>query len=102
MSDSSHMDSELREALVNRGHSDAQIAALTPQEKFDEYCEWNGLIRHGSTLRAVHIASGLSKPRDAGEDLSHAKGDLLYALANRGHSNEAILRLSPAEKFDEY
>jgi hypothetical protein len=39
-----------KEALANRGHSDDDIAKMTPEEAFTEYCEWHGLCRYGHTL----------------------------------------------------
>jgi hypothetical protein len=46
-----------------RGHSDADIAAMTPRELFSEYCEWNGLLRWGDTLfSAVEACQKASKP----------------------------------------
>lgn len=40
--------------IRKRGHSDEDIAAMSPEEAFREYCEWNGLINWGDALfRAV-------------------------------------------------
>lgn len=44
------------DALHNRGHSDAEISALSSSEAFDEFCMWHGLINWGPTLRrTVHV-----------------------------------------------
>lgn len=39
--------------LRERGHSDDQIKNMNWDEAFDEYCEWNGLVRWGPELRQV-------------------------------------------------
>ena len=36
--------------LRQRGHSDEAIERMSPREVFQEYCEWNGLIRWGDPL----------------------------------------------------
>lgn len=38
-------------ALRNRGNTDEEISAMTPDEAFDEFCMWHGLIGWGDTLR---------------------------------------------------
>ena len=38
-------------ALHNRGHTDLEISKMTPDEAFDEFCMWHGLIGWGDTLR---------------------------------------------------
>ena len=43
----------LYSALAERGHSDDAILAMGPDEMFDEFCEWHGLIRWGPTLRTI-------------------------------------------------
>lgn len=42
--------SNVLEALVKRGHGDADIEAMTAEEAFGEYCMWNGLIGYGPSL----------------------------------------------------
>ena len=37
-------------ALEGRGYVLNQIAKLTPQEIFNEYCHWHGLIDWGNNL----------------------------------------------------
>jgi len=49
------LDRDVKEALVERGHSEKEISEMTPEEAFDEFCEWNGLIRWGHTLRRVMV-----------------------------------------------
>lgn len=39
--------------LRNRGHSDAAIAAMSPDEAFHEFCMWNGLINWAETLTSA-------------------------------------------------
>lgn len=48
---------EMIEALKNRGHSEEQIAKMSWQKKFDEFCEWEGLIGYGSRLRGIMAAA---------------------------------------------
>lgn len=38
-------------ALRNRGNTDEEISAMTPDQAFDEFCMWYGLIGWGDTLR---------------------------------------------------
>jgi len=40
-------------ALKQRRHTEFQIEALTPEQIFDEYCQWHGLLGWGETLRGV-------------------------------------------------
>lgn len=44
---------DVMEALTERGWSKEEIAKLSPEEAFDEYCEWHGLRGWGQTLRFV-------------------------------------------------
>jgi hypothetical protein len=53
MLDISVLNSDVIGDLICRGHSKEQIHEMTPDEAFDEYCEWQGLIRWGTHLRAV-------------------------------------------------
>lgn len=41
------------EALEGRGHLSEQIKNLSPEEAFDEYCNWKGLVFWGPRLRRV-------------------------------------------------
>ena len=41
---------DVLEDLQQRGHSNKEIAAMTPEEAFGEYCMWNGLIGYGPSL----------------------------------------------------
>lgn len=48
------LGSDIYDALVGRGHSAAQIAGMTADERFDEYCGWHlGDRRWGQDLRAT-------------------------------------------------
>lgn len=42
--------SEVLMALQKRGHSEQDIARMSPKKAFIEYCEWNGLLSWGETL----------------------------------------------------
>ncbi len=44
---------DLQSALKNRGHTTSEIEIMSPEEKFDEYCEWHGLIGWGPRLRGI-------------------------------------------------
>ena len=37
--------------LKEAGYSDHQIERMSVAEAFDAYCDWNGLVNWGSTLR---------------------------------------------------
>jgi hypothetical protein len=37
-------------ALLERGHSVEKIQAMTPSERFEEFCSWHGLIGWAGTL----------------------------------------------------
>ncbi len=50
MLDFEKLNFAVKDALVNRGHSEKQIRSMSPREAFEEYCEWNGLINWGDTL----------------------------------------------------
>ena len=50
-------DDELYEALAGRDLTDEQIEAMSPEQKFDEYCEWQGLTGWGPTLRRIMKAA---------------------------------------------
>lgn len=50
MTDISKVPLSVREALENRGFSDLQILAMNPQQMFNEYCQWHGLINWGNAL----------------------------------------------------
>jgi hypothetical protein len=45
------MDDRVLDALRNRGHSDEQIQKMSPEDVFDEFCQWEGLLGWGPTLR---------------------------------------------------
>lgn len=46
-------------ALQKRGHSEKEIAGMSPKEAFIEYCEWNGLLGWGEKLwNQVMLLSG--------------------------------------------
>jgi len=51
--DNNKIHSDIKDCLRERGHTDQDIGAMSPDEAFDEYCEWNGLIKWGSDLRRV-------------------------------------------------
>ena len=40
-------------ALQKRGYTDEEIARMGPDQRFDEFCEWHGLLHWGPTLRAI-------------------------------------------------
>jgi len=41
-------------ALLNRGHTPGEIAAMSPEDRFDEYCGYHlGDRRWGEDLRAT-------------------------------------------------
>lgn len=40
----------LEYALRERGNTPEQVAQMTPEEKFTEYCNWHGLINWAPTL----------------------------------------------------
>lgn len=42
---------DVMNSLLSRGWSEEEIAKLSPEEAFDEYCEWHGLRGWGQTLR---------------------------------------------------
>jgi hypothetical protein len=45
---------DIYEALSGRGHTATQIASMTPEQRFDEYCAWHlGDRRWGEDLRAT-------------------------------------------------
>lgn len=44
-------------ACYERGHDDAAILLMTPQERFVEYCEWHGFIHYGDNLWTLVIES---------------------------------------------
>lgn len=48
--DVSKLNPAMRDTLRERGHSDHDIALMSPREAFDEYCNWNGIIHWGDTL----------------------------------------------------
>lgn len=56
------------EALRNRGLDDEDIAELTPQQAFDEFCRWHGLSDWGNELWSV---------------MDKLKSDALVQLAKR-------------------
>ena len=39
--------------IRERGHSDAEVASMSPREAFAEYCNWHGLIGWGGDLWGV-------------------------------------------------
>lgn len=47
------MQSKILDALVERGHTLEHIKQMPPEEAFDEYCNWHGLIHWGPRLRGV-------------------------------------------------
>lgn len=44
---------DLKSALMERGHTEDQIKKMKPEKRFDEYCNWHGLIGWGPTLRRI-------------------------------------------------
>lgn len=43
--------------LRKRGHDDKDIAAMTPESAFGEFCAWNGLRDYGPSL--INALDGL-------------------------------------------
>lgn len=49
-------------ALQAAGYSDDQIYLMTPRERFDKFCEWEGLVNWGYTLwSVVHESLGIEE-----------------------------------------
>ena len=46
----SNISIEVVDCLRERGWDDVQIANMTPEEAFSEFCEWNGLLGYGGKL----------------------------------------------------
>jgi hypothetical protein len=45
---------DIFDALAGRGHSASDMASMTPEKRFDEYCGWHlGDKRWGEDLRAT-------------------------------------------------
>lgn len=45
------LSQDLLEALTERGYTEETIKTLSPEEAFEEYCNWNGLINWGTRLK---------------------------------------------------
>ncbi len=45
-----NLSDDMRDALQQRGLSDAFIEGSGPEQLFDEYCNWHGLIGWGPRL----------------------------------------------------
>lgn len=54
--DTNQLNEDIMEALQERGFDVADIARMSTEEAFSEYCEWHGLIRWGYRLHKVHEA----------------------------------------------
>ena len=39
--------------LRKRGHTDEEIAAMTPEQAFIEYCRYHGMMRGSALLRVI-------------------------------------------------
>lgn len=68
----SRLDSRILVALHGRGHTNAEIALMSPATVFCEFCEWHGLLGWGDTLLSVlmnaqHATSGANARRVEGE-----------------------------------
>ena len=50
MLDPKAIPEHIRGDLNSRGHTDEDIAKMTPKEAFNEFCSWNGLIGWGNRL----------------------------------------------------
>jgi len=44
---------DLVKALMQRGHDRDKILAMSPEQRFHEYCQWEGLLGYGSHLLRV-------------------------------------------------
>ena len=53
MIDLANIDPDVLDALRHRGHGENGIARMSPDEAFDEFCMWHGLVGWGPTLRRV-------------------------------------------------
>ncbi len=53
------MATSLVHALLEGGNTPEQIRAMPPQERFNGYCTWHGLIGWGSNLIAAATAAGV-------------------------------------------
>ncbi len=53
------MDTRLRNALAERGHGAAAVERLTPEERFREFCDWEGLLGWSGTLLTVAKSAGV-------------------------------------------
>ncbi|MBN3835162.1 hypothetical protein [Burkholderia sp. Ac-20344] len=51
--DISKIDASVLEAIRKRGSTDADIALMTPERAFVEYCDWRALPGHGEELIRV-------------------------------------------------
>lgn len=47
------LNPDILQALYNRGHTDMEIASMSAERAFSEYCNWNGLPGWGSKLLEV-------------------------------------------------
>lgn len=48
-----NISDDIKADLAECGHSEETLKAMTPEEAFDEYCQWHGLLGWGSQLRRV-------------------------------------------------
>nr|WP_315254943.1 hypothetical protein [uncultured Duganella sp.] len=66
---SRNMDAGCLRALRRRGHSDASISSMTPEEAFCEYCAYHGIMNiTPATLQMLDKLRGdaaASAPRQA-------------------------------------
>ena len=53
------MDSRLRNALAERGHGAEQVRAMSPQSRFNEFCEWEGLLGWAAKLLNIARSAGV-------------------------------------------
>ncbi|MBN3815875.1 hypothetical protein [Burkholderia stagnalis] len=72
--DISKIDASVLEAIRKRGSTDADIALMTPERAFVEYCDWRALPGHGEEL--IRVLDNLR--RAACNQTSDAAGRALY------------------------
>lgn len=86
-------NSEVLLALKKRGHSEQDIARMSPKNAFVEYCEWNGLLCWGETLwNQVMILSGNAKVPTLEPAFPGHCGESRLSTPSRSRLVDAIVR----------
>ena len=80
-----------------RGHSDDAIERMSPEEIFEEYCQWNGLINWSGTLwevvtalKAIQAQTKAERPRPIHETQQ------VVVFASEGVTRAVAVRNLPA------